>query len=258
FMRPGVSRQKSSLAALHRLWVCFGVCVMLLCSAIVTAAQLAADEQLASGTITGIVTDETGAPIPAATVTWSQDGSGSMRAATDANGQFSFSSEPTGPYHLAVSSPGFADEMVSGIVPPTGTEQLQTIRLRVAFSAISVDVRPTVVIAEEQIKEQEQQRVLGVLPNYYIVYRSDAVPLSAKQKFELFRTSILEPADFVFTGIVAGVQQLRNDYSGFGREEVSYVKRYAAFYASIFTRSAIEQALLPSMLKQDPRYFFRG
>jgi hypothetical protein len=113
-------------------------------------------------------------------------------------------------------------------------------------------------VAEQQIKEEEQQRVLGVLPNYYTVYRDDAAPLTARQKFKLFRASILDPADFAFTGIVAGAQQLRNDYSGFGREESSYAKRYAAFYASVFTRGAIEGALLPSVLKQDPRYFFRG
>jgi hypothetical protein len=256
----GVSGQICSLAGLRNLSVQFGVCAILLwCASASAAAQSAGDGQTPPGTITGTVTDETGAAIAAAMVTWSQDGtSASIRVATGASGQFSLSPVPSGPYHLAISSPGFASQIVSGMVSAGGTSQLPSIRLRVEFDTSSVDVRPTAVVAEQQIKEEEQQRVLGVLPNYYTVYRNDAAPLTAKQKFELFRASILDPADFAFTGIVAGAQQLRNDYSGFGREESSYVKRYAALYASIFTRTALERALLPSVLNQDPRYFFRG
>jgi uncharacterized lipoprotein YbaY len=255
----GVGRQPSSLAALHSLRVRLGVCAILLCCASPAAPQSAVDGQPLRGTITGSVTDETGAAIAEATVTWSQDGtSASMSVATGVRGAFSFPLVPSGSYRLAVSSPGFASQIVTGIVTADGTSQLPPIQLRVAFDTISVDVRPREVIAEEQIKEQEQQRVLSVLPNYYVVYRDDAVALTAKQKFQLFRKSILDPADFAFTGIVAGVQQLRNDYTGFGRGASGYAKRYAALYASIFTRASIDQALLPSVLKQDPRYFFRG
>jgi hypothetical protein len=243
------------------VWVSVGVCAILLCCATACAAASpwTGDGQSPPGTVTGIVTDETGVAIAEATVTWSQDGtSASMTVATDASGQFSFSPVPSGPYRLVVSAPGFASQTVSGVVSADAAAHLSPIRLRVEFDTISVDVRPTAVIAEEQIKEEQQQRVLGVVPNYYTVYRNDAVPLTTKQKFELFRASILDPADFAFTGIVAGAQQLRNDYSGFGREESSYLKRYVAFYATIFTRSAIERAILPSVVKQDPRYFFRG
>ena len=254
-----LNRHASSVSALSSVWVHVGVCAILLCCASPAAPQSVGDSQPLPATITGIVTDETGAAIAGATVTWSQDDiSASVRVATGASGQFSFSPVPSGPYRLAVSSPGFASEIVSGMVPPGGTSQQPPIRLRVAFDTIAVDVRPTAVVAEQQIKEEEQQRVLGVLPNYYTVYHADAAPLTAKQKFKLFRASILDPADFAFTGIVAGAQQLRNDYRGFGREESSYAKRYAAFYASVFTRGAIEGALLPSVLKQDPRYLFRG
>jgi hypothetical protein len=54
------------------------------------------------------------------------------------------------------------------------------------------------------------------------------------------------------------VQQWRNDYGGFGDGASGYAKRYAAAYATVWTRSLITQVVLPSVLRQDPRYFYKG
>jgi para-nitrobenzyl esterase len=243
----------------HSLRAHFGVLVILLCCAS-TATPRAADGQPTPGIISGVVTDDSGNPIVGATVTWSQDESSTwMEVTTGVNGEFSVSRVPSGPYRLVVTSPGFANQIVSGVVPAGGTSRLATIRLTLAFNTASVDVTPTIVeVAERQIKEEEQQHLLGVMPNYFVVYFHDAAPLTAKQKFELSRKALLNPVDFAFTGIIAGVQHARNDYAGFGRGVSGYAKRYAAFYATIFTRSAIDQVLLPSLFKQDPRYFYKG
>ena len=206
-----------------------------------------------------MVTDETGAAVAGAVVTWSRDGLPSKPPTkTTADGQFSLAAVPAGRYVLTVSSPGFASQTVSTDLAAGETRQLPPIRLRLAFDSISVDVIPVVEVAERQIKAQEQQRLLGVLPNFFVVYEADAAPLTPGQKFELFRKSILDPADFAFTGIVAGVQHARNDFAGFGRGFAGYSKRYGALYASIFTRSAIDGVILPIVLRQDPRYFYKG
>src|ERR1019366_5583859 len=253
---PEVSRQSTihvqSLA--RRLWVHVGAWAILLCCVSVAAAE----GQPMPGVITGTVTDDSGATVVGATVTWSQAGTAGIDVTTGADGQFSFSGVPSGPYRLVVASTGFANRTVSGILTAGGTARLPPIRLTLAFGTTSADVTPTAAVAERQIKQEEQQRVLGVLPNYFVVYVHDAAPLTPKQKFELSRKALLDPMDFAFTGIIAGVQYARNDYSGFGRGASGYAKRYAAFYASIFTRSALDQVLLPSLLKQDPRYFYKG
>jgi hypothetical protein len=125
--------------------------------------------------------------------------------------------------------------------------------------SISVDVTSTrVELAQRQIKEQEQQRLLGVLPNFFVSYIPDAVPLTARQKFELSWKSRLDPVQFGVAAIVAGIQQAGNVYSGFGGGAEGYAKRYAAGYANGLTRSLISQVLLPSLFKQDPRYFYKG
>jgi hypothetical protein len=124
---------------------------------------------------------------------------------------------------------------------------------------ISVDVTPTnEEVAQQQIRQQEQQRLFGVLPNFFVTYDPNAVALNVRQKFELSWKSRLDPAQFGVVAIVAGIQQARGDYSGFGDGAGGYAKRYAAAYATSLTRSVISQVALPSLFKQDPRYFYKG
>ncbi len=61
-----------------------------------------------SGSISGVVTDSTGAVVPKATVEIHNPVSGYDRTtATDTSGNFSFANIPFNPYHLTVSLPGF-------------------------------------------------------------------------------------------------------------------------------------------------------
>ena len=48
-------------------------------------------------------------------------------------------------------------------------------------------------VAEAQIKQQEKQRVLAIIPNFYVSYVPDAAPLNAKQKFELAWKVAVDP-----------------------------------------------------------------
>jgi hypothetical protein len=158
-----------------------------------------------------------------------------------------------------VSASGFAEQTLSGVLDSGDVSSLPPIRLTLAFGAVAVDVTSTrVELAQRQIKEQEQQRLFGVLPNFFVTYNPDAVPLTARQKFELSWKSRLDPVRFGVVGIVAGVQQARNVHSGFGDGAEGYARRYAAAYGNGLTRSLITQVLLPSLFKQDPRYFYKG
>src|SRR5262249_54438107 len=164
---------------------------------------------------------------------------------TGADGSFSFSNVRAGAFQLTVEAPGFAKRTVSGSVAAGAVEILTEIRLQVAGS-VSLNVAPSIVeIAEEQIKEQEQQRVLGCVPNFFVSFNPDAAPLNTRQKFQLSWKAHADPVQFAFVAAVAGVQHWRNDYSGFGDGPSGYAKRYAAAYATVWTRSMITQVLLP-------------
>src|SRR4029077_15982729 len=106
--------------------------------------------------------------------------------------------------------------------------------------------------------EQEKQRALGFIPNFYVSYVPNAAPLAPKQKFELAWKEMVDPVTFGLTGAIAGIQQAQNDFSGYGQGAQGYAKRYGAAYADTVTSTLIGSALLPSLLKQDPRYFYKG
>jgi len=111
---------------------------------------------------------------------------------------------------------------------------------------------------KNQIKVQEKQRVLGVVPNFYVSYDHHAVPLTSKQKFELAWKTTVDPVSLGVTGAIAGIQQAQNDFSGYGQGSQGYAKRLGAAYGDFVASTYIGGAILPSLLKQDPRYFYKG
>jgi hypothetical protein len=223
-------------------------------------AQPAAQEaQQALSVINGAVVDDTGTGIRDAVVVLTHDAlPRKAETSTGPDGRFSFLNLPAGSFQLTVTAPGFAEQVTTGVVMAAETTTLQAIRLRLAVGAVTVDVLPTEIVAERQIKEQEQQRVLGVLPNFMVSYNPDAAPLTTNQKFELSWKSHLDPVSFGLVAVAAAIEQKRNAYTGFGDGAEGYAKRYAVIYATVFTRGVITQVVLPTVFKQDPRYFYKG
>jgi hypothetical protein len=188
-----------------------------------------------------------------------EDQSTNQEVRSGDDGQFSFGNIAPGPFQLTIAAEGFATQALSGILHPGEIYNAPRIALVLATEKTEVRVvAPRVEVAEEQIKEQEKQRVLGFIPNFYVSYVPDAVPLTSKQKFELAWRTTLDPVTFVLAGAVAGVQQAQNDFSGYGQGAQGYGKRYGANYGNFVANTFIGSAILPSLLKQDPRYFYKG
>ena len=112
--------------------------------------------------------------------------------------------------------------------------------------------------ADEQIKEQEKQRVLGIVPAFNTSYRADAVSLTAGQKIGLAFRSTVDPFQFAAAFMVAGYHEALNDDTGFGWGWEGFGKRSGAAYLDAFDGNIIGNGLLPALLHQDPRYFRLG
>jgi hypothetical protein len=112
--------------------------------------------------------------------------------------------------------------------------------------------------AEEQIKEQEKQRTVGILPSFNVSYRSDAVSMTAGQKMRLAFRSAVDPVNFAIPFLVAGYHEARDDDPGFGWGIEGYGKRSGAAYLDAFDGNIIGNGILPAILHQDPRYFRLG
>lgn len=112
--------------------------------------------------------------------------------------------------------------------------------------------------AERELKKQQKQRILGVIPNFNTSYVQDAATLSTRQKFRLALRSAVDPFAFVAAGLDAALEQSRNGFPGYGQGAQGYGKRMGAAYADAFSGSMLGGAIFPSMLHQDPRYFRKG
>jgi hypothetical protein len=112
-------------------------------------------------------------------------------------------------------------------------------------------------LATEQVKVEEQQRVLGFIPNFYVSYDKNAAPLSAKLKFELALKVSVDPVTFAGTTFLALTNQAAH-YPNYVEGMQGYGQRFGAIYANDLTDIMIGGAILPSILHQDPRYFYQG
>jgi hypothetical protein len=216
--------------------------------------------QQLSGSISGTVVDGSGAVVAGARVRLTrEDQSPDQEVLSGNGGQFSFGNIAPGPFHLTITSAGFATQTSSGILHSGEDYTLPKTTLAVATAVTDVEVGLSQTeVAEEEIKIEEKQRVLGVIPNFYVSYDPNAVPLTSKQKFKLAWKTIVDPVTFVLVGGIAGVEQAQNDFSGYGQGAQGYGKRFGAGYADTVAGTFIGSAILPSLLKQDPRYFYKG
>ncbi len=168
----------------------------------------AAASPRADGRIYGTVTDPNGNVIVGAAVTLEATSSKARQAfSTDSTGSFTFSDLGAGTYQVMITAKGFADWAGPEIVLSSGRYYLlPEIVLRVAPANTNVEVVVTrYAEAEEQIKAQEQQRILGIFPNFYTSYIWHAAPMTSGQKFRLALRSSIDPVTFATDAAIAGI-----------------------------------------------------
>jgi Carboxypeptidase regulatory-like domain len=181
--------------------------------------------------------------------------------ATDSDGEFTFTGVPAGSFTLTVASEGFVTKTITGELAAGQSYDAHEIVLAVAEATTDVKVSArssTMELARQQLHFEEQQRVLGVIPNFYVTYDHDAAPLNTKQKYELAWKSNIDPFTWVITGAFAGIEQADDTFPGYGQGAQGYAKRYGANFADNFIATEIGGAILPSLFRQDPRYFYKG
>ena len=223
----------------------------------------AGEEQITGqrvGSIRGKIVDQSGANIAGAVVKLTREGQSSgLEVVSSEDGLFAFSNVAPGPFQLTISSPGLASHDFSGTLQAGEAFVTPVIMLVIQTQVTEVHVGlPPQELADVQIKEEVKQRVFGVIPNYYVTYESNAAPITTKHKFELAWKSASDPATLAGVGVLAGIGQAGDRWGAYGQGAQGYAKRYGASYANVFTATFVGGAVMPSILKQDPRYFYKG
>jgi hypothetical protein len=211
-----------------------------------------------AGSLQGRVTDSSGAPIFGAVVTV-EGGGASSTTVTNMEGAFQISLLPRGNFNVKIAASGMSDWTAENVaVPAADTKPLLAVmEVAPTVTSVTVGLSPKEV-AEEQVKSETQQRVAGLIPNYFVAYENHAAPLSTRQKFNLSFKTLIDPATFAAVGITAGVQQIRNSYYQFGQGSAGYGKRFGAAYGTTATSLVFTSVVAASVLHQDPRYFYSG
>ena len=212
------------------------------------------------GNISGTVLDTNSDIIPGATVVLNAPTGGQNRTAiANDNGAFEFAAvNPGSSYQVTISAAGFVSWTSPSLTVNPGHFVFLTGRLAIAGEASSVTVYASrEQIAVEQVRIEEKQRVFGVIPNFYVTYDHDAAPLSTKLKFKLALRTSTDPIVFLGVAALAGMNQA-GDRPNYVQGAKGYGQRFGAAYADSFVDIMIGGAILPSLLHQDPRYFYQG
>jgi hypothetical protein len=110
----------------------------------------------------------------------------------------------------------------------------------------------------KQLDQEEHQRVLGVMAAFNTTRNKNAPPLTAAQKYQLFFKSATDPWPFAVAAFGAGIDQADNSFPEYGQGVQGYAKRFGAAYTDYFTGNFFGNAVLTSILHEDPRYFQKG
>jgi carboxypeptidase family protein len=224
------------------------------------SAQSAEAANTKTGSILGTVVDSSEDPIPGATVVLQGPTGDRLTLVTKDDGTFAFHEVRSGiAFQITVTAEGFAEWNSPVTVEPGQEKTLADIKLRILAVQRAVTVSySSKEVAVQQLKAEEQQRVLGFIPNMYVVYEPHPEPLTARMKFHMAYKDLTHPVFFARTAAWAGVDQARNNPDEWRQGAEGYGKRLGAGFADGVTGSLISNAILPSLLHQDPRYFYQG
>ena len=232
--------------------------IFVLCALTLGVAQQSAPQRPQTGTILGTVLDVTGGTVPNAAVTIQQQGK-SRTLTTGSDGFFKFDEVTAGtPVRVEVNASDLKNWTSREIILQPGQFFILTdVNLAVAPVETSVSAVTPEQVAAEQIKFQEHQRVLGVIPNFYVTYEHKPAALTPKLKFQLAMKALTDPVTIAGFGLNAGIYQAA-DYPGYRQGAAGYGQRLGATFAGGYSKILIGDAILPSLFHQDPRYFYQG
>ena len=109
------------------------------------------------------------------------------------------------------------------------------------------------------LPQSEAKRIFGIIPNYRTSPSlSDYKPLTPQEKFKIATQDSFDRGTIVLAAAFAGEGQLSNASRSFGQGTAGYSRYLGTAYADLIIGDYMTEAIFPTILHQDPRYFRRG
>jgi hypothetical protein len=123
----------------------------------------------------------------------------------------------------------------------------------------SADKTPGSASVASEAPAPESKRIFGIIPNNRTSPSlKNYQPLSPQAKFEIARQDSFDRGTLVLAAAFAGEAQLTNANRSFGQGMGAYGRYFGASYADFVIGNYMSEAIFPTLLHQDPRYFRRG
>ncbi len=104
-----------------------------------------------------------------------------------------------------------------------------------------------------------KDRLFFTLPNFLTIENAGQVPpLTTREKFGVVTRGSFDYVQYPWYAFLAGISQAENSEPGFGQGAEGYAKRFGAYMADGTIENFMTGAILPSLLREDPRYFQSG
>jgi hypothetical protein len=104
-----------------------------------------------------------------------------------------------------------------------------------------------------------KDRLFFALPNFLTLENSSHVPpMTAKQKFQVAARSSFDYVQYPWYAVLAGISQAQNSEPGYGQGAEGYAKRYGSEFADGTIENFMVNAVVPSLIHTDPRYYQLG
>ena len=212
------------------------------------------------GSISGIVQDPRASAIPGVQIALiGNDHFVVGERTTDDKGAFTITDLTPGFYELSIYAAGFEPVASTVVIRAGERRELPVVTLRIVPKNTTVEVSATLnEVAQEQVKQEEKQRIIGLLPNYFTSYIWNAAPIRPRQKFDMAVRTVADPFAFVVVAGIAGAEQRHKTFPGYGQGAAGYAKRFGSAYADTVAARMLGSAIFPTLLHQDPRYYYRG
>ncbi len=227
-------------------------------SAMPDAPSALMEQAQASATLSGVVKDVGGTPVGGANVELMGPMGDKRAAVTDEDGEYEFEGLTVGRYVVSVKAQGLADGRAEVTLSSTRGVEVPEFALKLQTVSSEVEAVSQKEMAEIQLKEEEKQRVFGIIPNFYVAYDPNTVPLTVTQKFELADRTVIDPITIASAAFGAGINQALKTPVEWGQNWAGYGQRFGAVYAGTVVGVELSGAVFPAVFHQDPRYFYKG
>ena len=222
------------------------------------ATSAAMEQAVGHATLSGVVKDVGGTPVSGANVELTGPDGNKRATVTDEDGEYEFAEVAAGRYAVSVKAEGLADGRVAVAVPSSGSVEVPEFALKLETVNSEVEAVSQKELAEIQLKQEETQRVLGFIPNFYVAYDPNTVPLTQIQKFKLADRTVIDPVTIASVALGAGIDQALQTPVEWGQDWPGYGQRFGAVFAGTVVGVELSGAVFPAIFHQDPRYFFKG